>query len=71
MFFHIHATRENAVYILMQEKLLTFILLIKKLLTQIVGSHPIATGRFLALCVVYLGYSGSGSGQPLKVRSWT
>ena len=56
MFFIFTQLRENAVYILMQEKLLTFIVLIKKLLTQIVGSHPIATGRFLALCVVYLGY---------------
>ena len=30
----------------MQEKLLIFPLHIKKLLTQIVCSHPVATGRF-------------------------
>ena len=59
-FYNFTQLREDSDYICMQETLLTFLLHIKKLITHIIthigGSHPVATGCFLAFCVVYLGY---------------
>ena len=49
--FSFHATKQDLDYVFMQEKCLTFLSHIKKLMTQIVYSHPVATGRyFLILC---------------------
>ena len=47
---------EDADYIFMHENFSTFLLHIKKLIAQIVFSHPVATGRLFALCVVCFAY---------------
>ena len=46
--------REDPDYIFMQKKLLPFLLHIKKIVTQVVCSHSVATGRYFGiLCCLH------------------